>query len=283
MTLCITLKALDKFIQQLQVATGTRKAQEIKMNTATTTVTRNTYGEIVASSKLIAANALVAQAGNKIPATFDDTAWGTSGKERGHKIGDARHHEIYDINAECTRVLMCVRETEGTRYGVRTTSKEYFVIARHGRGIRVLPANKAVAAKAAKAAGDTLGSAIEVALGKAKLAIKPAVLRTGYKLLVRADSGDYASAWDQSAWIIGKARIKAASNDHTGGFYYYADLSECLAAAAKNDVFGPSHCHHRLAVVEVEASGRHYSHQSSIGTKLCASRVTVLREIASTL
>jgi len=252
------------------------------LNTATAVV-RNTYGQIIRGEALATARSLVAQAAGKVPAAFDDTHWGTSGKERGKRIGEAVHHEIYDINAEGTRALVCVRATEGTRYGVKTCSKDYFVIARHGRGIRVLPANKAVAAKAAKAAGAALGTAIEVALGKAKLPIKPTEVRTGYKLLVRRDDGGFESAWDGSEWALGKARVEAASANHTGGYYYYATLDECLAAAAASDVFGGGREHNRLAVVEVEASGRHYAHAAQHGVKLCASRVIPVREIASTL
>jgi hypothetical protein len=53
---------------------------------------------------------------------------------------------------------------------VKTLWKSYYVVARHGRGIRILPAHKAVAAKAAKLAGDNqIGLALEVALGKLAL------------------------------------------------------------------------------------------------------------------
>jgi len=246
------------------------------------TITRDAFGAITKGEALAQARALVATAKAKLPASYDHMSWGRSGKERGRRIGQACHHEIYDVNAEGTRALVCVREVEGTKYGVKTLSKEYFVVARHGLGVRVLPANKAVAAKAAKAAGETLGMAIEVALGKAKLPVKPAEIKTGYKLLVRADDG-FASAWDGSAWQIGKARVEAASGNHTGGFYYYADLSEALEAAAANDVFGNAREHNRLAVVEVQASGRHYAHRAVHGTKLCATRVMPVREIASTL
>jgi hypothetical protein len=250
------------------------------MNAAT--ITRDAFGAITNRETIATARALVAKAKAKLPACYDDMTWGRSGKERGHRIGFACHHEIYDINEAGTRALICIREVEGTRYGVKTLSKEYFVVARHGLGVRVLPANKAVAAKAAKAAGDKLGIAIDVALGKAKLPVKPAEIKTGYKLLVRGEKG-FASAWDGSAWEIGKPRVEAASDDHTGGFYYYACLDECLAAAAANDVFGSAREHNRLAVVEVQASGRHYAHRADHGTKLCATRVTPVREIASTL
>ena len=255
-----------------------------------TNITRTSYGELRQTdgasrpALLDAADSLLAASASKLPAAHDSLEWGTSGRERGHKIGTARYHEIYDVNATGTRALICVREVEGTKYGQRTTSKAYFVLARHGRGARVLAANKAVAAKAAKAAGDTLGSAIDTALGKCKLAVKASEIRTGYKLLARTDVvGCYASAWDGSIWAAGIARIEAATDDHTGGYYYYATLAECLAAAESNEVFGAHRDAHRLAVVEVQASGRHYAHQGAHGTKLCATRVTPLREIASTL
>ena len=109
--------------------------------------------------------------------------WGTSGRERGHRIGDARYHEIYDVTPDGNGALICVREVEGTKYGVRTTSKEYYVVARHGRGVRVIPANKAVAAKAAKTA-TAPGEAIAAALGKAKLAVPAAKVRGGLPALV---------------------------------------------------------------------------------------------------
>lgn len=251
------------------------------------TIPRTTYGELIHGSTtadaITAARALIAAAGGKLPSAYDHMEWGRSGRERGKRIGDARHHEIYDVAPNGHRALICVREVEGTKYGVRTCSKAYYVIARHGRGVRVIPANKAVAAKAAKAA-SSLGGAIEVALGRAKLAIPAAKIRTGYKLLVRTGApGQYQSAWDGSGWELGQARVEAATDDHTGGYYYYASLDEALAAAASNDVFGSAREHGRLAVVEVEASGRHYEHAATVGTKLCATKIRPIREVASTL
>lgn len=252
------------------------------MSASTIVIVRDSYGQIVQGDALAVGRNLVKLAGVKLLSEFDDMEWGRSGKERGHRIGEARHHEVYDVNPEGTRALVCVRGVEGTKYGVRTVSKEYFVIARHGRGVRVLAANKAVAAKAAKVAGAALGKAIEIALGKAKLSVKATEIRTGYKLLERTEAG-FVSVWDGSEWEIGKARIEAASDDHTGGFYYYASFEEALLAARANDVFGPARDHGRLAVVEVEASGRHYCHRAAFGVKLCATKVRPVREVASTL
>ena len=252
-----------------------------------TTITRTSYGELkytaATAESIAAAQALITAARGKLPHAFDDMAWGKKGRDRGHRIGDARHHEIYDVSQNGHRALICVREVEGTRYGVRTTSKDYYVVARHGRGVRVIMANKAVAAKAAKSAG-ALGEAIDVALGRAKLTVPAAKISTGYKLLVRTDTaGVYQSAWDGSAWVLGRPRIERATDDHTGGYYYYASLDEALAAAATNDTFGPFRDHDRLAVVEVEASGRHYEHAGTAGIKLCATKLRPVREIASTL
>lgn len=252
--------------------------------TTTATISRNSYGALFGArgnqSPLDAADALIdaATKSRKLPAAFDNLRW----DRKGRAAGNALHHDIFDVNASGTRALVCLRSTEGSKYGVRTTEKRYFVVARHGAGVRVLQANKSVAAKAAKAAGATLGVAIDTALGKCKLAIKAAEVRTGYKLLARTADG-YKSAWDGSAWEIGRARIEAASDDHTGGYYYYATMNEALAAAAENEVFGRARDHNRLAVVEVHASGRHYSHKSANGTKLCATRLMPVRDIASTL
>jgi hypothetical protein len=262
-------------------------AGKMKMTTTTASFTRSTYGELRGLTPdgrciVLGAMALVQSAANsgKLPTAYDTISF----DKKRRADGGAIHHEIYDTNEIISRVLVCVRESEGTRYGVKTLSKNYFVVARHGRGIRVLPANKAVAAKAAKAAGNTIGGALNVVLGKCKLPVKPAAIRTGYKLLARTESG-YASVWDGSEWALGQPRIEAASDDHTGGYYYYASLDAALLAASANDVFGRARATKQLAIVEVEASGRHYEHWAeATGTiKLCASKITPIREIGSTL
>lgn len=243
-----------------------------------TTITRDEFGALRTVPPAVRALVNTAAERGKIPTAFDEISW----DRKSRASGEALHHEVYDVNPEGTRALVCLRHARGSKYGVATTSKEYVVVAKHGRGIRVLDANKAFAAKAAKAAGESLGVAIETALGKRKLAVKAGTVRTGYKLLVRTSDG-FESAWDGSAWLLGKPRIEAATEDHTGGYYYYATLDEALEAAAMNDVFGKARRHHRLALCEVEASGRHYEHRGRIGTKLCATKVVVLREIASTI
>jgi hypothetical protein len=252
-----------------------------------TIFSRDAYGQLVVDyspsddqqKTVDAARKLVAMAASrgKLPSAYDDIAW----DKKGRANGNALRHEIYDISPDTNRVLVCVRESEGSKYGVRTTSKTYFVVAKHGRGVRVLAANKAVAAKAAKSA-KTLGDAILVALGKMKCPIKRGAVRIGYKLLKR-NGEHFASVWDGSEWKLGVSRIESATADHTGGYYYYATLDECLQAAACNDVFGDARRHNQLAIVEVEASGNHYGHESEAGLKLCATKIKPIREIASTL
>ena len=247
---------------------------------------RDTYGRLSGHTLVTAALELAQQAAarGKIPAERNSLEWGKRGRERGKLIGYARHHDVYDVTPDGRRALICVREVEGTKYGVRTSGKTYYIVSRHGAGIRVTEANKAIAARAAKAAGTTLGKAVDVCLGKTPLRQKPQPPRTGYKLVARTDQpGVYASVWDQSRWELGKVRVQAATDDHTGGYYYYATLDECLAAAQASAVFGRYRDHDHLAVIEVEASGRHYAHTTDHGTKLCATRVRPVREVGSTL
>lgn len=259
------------------------------MTTQNTTLIRDDYGALHALSSTIAeeraaflgARALISLAAQrgKIPAEYDDMRWERINSRLGNKkIGHALHHEIYDLTDRA--VLVCCRSVEGTRYGQKTTGKRYFLVARHGRGVRVTEASKALAAKAAKAAGPVLGAAIDVIIGKAAYTAPANRVRTGFKLVARADDGGLVSAWDGSPWTMGKTRTEAATEDHRGGYYYYASADEAIEAAAANDVFGDLRDHRRLVLVEVEASGRHYEHAARHGTKLCASRIRPVREVA---
>lgn len=256
------------------------------MKAVTTTLARTSYGELVAQATstvfdraaLFVARELVAQAASskKIPGWFDTMEWGTSGKERGKRIGEARHHEVYDFTA--SSVLVCVRSVEGTRYGQKTTNKDYFLITRKGRGVTVKPASKAVAAKSAKAAGAELGMAVAVCQGKRPApAPKCMAPRTGFKIVRRAESG-FVSVWDESEWAIGKARAEAATPDHNGGFYFYACLDEAIDQAVTRKTFGSDRGYHDLSILEVEVAGREFGQ-----TKRCATRVRPLREVFAIL
>lgn len=225
----------------------------------------------------------LAVTGKKILAEYDSMYWGKSGRERGKKIGDARHHEIYDISQDGRIVLVCVREVTGDRYGQKTTGKSYFIIRAHGAGVRVSEANKALSAKSAKASGGALGDAINILCGKSTYTAPANRVRTGYKIVRLDDHGDLVSVWDGSPWTLAKTRTEAATENHKGGFYYYGSIGDALAAASNNDIFGDAVDHRRLVVLEVEASGRHYQHYGDVAAKLCASRIKPIREVAMTI
>lgn len=252
-----------------------------------TTLTRDTYGALHAAygtatdgdrDLYLSAMSLVERAAQtgKLPRAYDDMKWGSSGRERGKRIGDARHHEIYDISSDGRHVLVCVRDVEGSRYGQKTTEKTYYLVSRHGRGARVTAASKAVSAKAAKASGATLGLAIAVITGKRPApAPKCMAPRTGYKI-VRRDGDRFVSVWDDSEWELGKTRTEAASPDHKGGFYFYVSLDEAIDQALARETFGDQRPYHALSILEVEASGREFG-----SVKRCATRIKPLREVCA--
>jgi hypothetical protein len=250
--------------------------------TAQTTLTRTSYGELLPNNANQEHRALLASAWNlvklaskKLPPSHD-----TLKRDRkGRWDGAALHHEIYDITPNAGKVLLCCREVEGSRYGVKTLSKTYYLIARHGKGVKVAEANKAVAAKAAKAAGQVIGYAIEVIEGKSRLKVKGQETRQGYKALTLDESGNPVSVWDGSPWPLGKTRTEKATDDHTGGFYYYRTLDEVLASAHQNDIFGAAREHRNLVIARVEVSGADIGICST--GKRCVTRIKPVEIIAS--
>lgn len=239
---------------------------------------RSQYGELLtnptqcskaARDLLDTARELVRMATSKgkIPAAFDGMSWEKISSRIGYKkTRDAAHHEIYDISPDGKHVLVCYRAVEGTKYGVKTTHKEYFIVHKCGTGTRVEQANKATAAKLAKASGDGLGLAIDILTGKAKPTLLKAQIRYGFKLVKRNEAGELVSVWDDSPWTLGVQRGERATSNHTGGFYYYRTAEEALEAASKNEVFGPMVEHSGLVLLAVESSGNEYRFNSG---KLC--------------
>ena len=122
---------------------------------------------------ILSAQELIRQAERrgKIDKEHDGMEWERISRRIGSKkIGTATHHEIYDVSPDGRKALLCIRKVEGTKYGVKTLSKDYYIISKHGTGVRVEPAKKAVAAKAALAAGQVVGWALAVAAGRTSLA-----------------------------------------------------------------------------------------------------------------
>lgn len=248
---------------------------------------RNEYGALIAHNEEVRAQvaeardmAAEAASKKKIPASFDSMTWERINSRIGNKrIGEALHHEVYDITPDGKKALVCCRFVEGTKYGIKTTSKQYFIVARHGKGLRITEANKAIAAKAAKQSGDGLGLAIDILEGRAKLATGLSETRRGFKAVTRDEAGNLVSVWDGSPWALGKTRTECATDSHEGGFYYYATLNECKKAAETKRIFGDARDHDALVFVEVEVSGREYVFCEG---KRCVTRMRPIRVVEET-
>jgi hypothetical protein len=263
--------------------------KEKKMTIATAlnagkTLTRDTYGslfsnfqsspsdkELMASAHRLAA---LADGLKLIDRAFDDMSWE---KCRGSqkKIGWACHHEIYDVSPDGKTAIVCARDVEGTKYGQKTVSKTYFLVKKHYSKCRVKVADKALVAKFAKISTE-VGSVIKSLAKGVKYSAPANKKRIGYKLVRHDGAGNFTSAWDNSAWVIGKTRTEKASDNHSSGLYCYLTQAEALDAAANNDVFGEAREHHDLILLECEISGRIESIGSS---KKCVSRIKPLRVV----
>ena len=262
------------------------KNQEIKTN-----FDRNNYGEIEFSAFATApenylrdlqkeAFCLIADAAKKKKIPMDYNLIERDYK-KGTFEGDATAHELYDVSKDGRHCLVCVRNTEGNKYGVRTTSKNYFLISAHGKtGVKVRTASKGKAAKAAKQAKNP-GDAIAVCLGKKKL--KSALTQekiTGYKIVKNTDSG-YMSVYDDDvAWDLGKTKKEKATPDHTGGFYVFDSAEQAVKTWAENNVFFDHLIQENgnFALLECECQGRRYRHDNE---KICISSVKPMRVVAS--
>lgn len=130
-------------------------------------LTRDGYGQLVSTPtiavQLADAYLMVTDAADKgkLPRAYDRLEWEKVSSRVGSKlIGTARSLDIYDIAANGNKLLVCVRDIAGTRYGVGTTGKTYFIVGKCGTGYRVREASKTRAARLAKAS-TRLGDAIK--------------------------------------------------------------------------------------------------------------------------
>lgn len=237
--------------------------------------TRNAYGELSPNNPEFeiwqSAKTLIKTASKKgkIPCAYDGLEW-TGSRRRRHLEGTATHHEIYDIHPDPLRVLLCIRETEGSKYGVRTVSKTYYIIKKHGNGTIVKPAKKSIAARASKSADCELGCAIAVVEGKKKLKL-PRACPDGiaYKMLAIGDDGRLYSIYDGSPWVIGTERHDKAMRDHNGGLYVYEEKSKArYAAYPENSVMADA----PKVIMKCRVRGNYCRY----GSKLAFSHVTPL-------
>jgi len=231
---------------------------------------RNAYGELTTSNREFEiwqdAQKMIglAERKRKIPYATDSISF----DRKGRADGWATHHEIYDIHPDPLRVLVCVRETEGNKYGVKTVSKTYYLIKKHGKGVVVKPANKAIAAKAAKTADCELGCAINVVEGRKKLSV-PRACPDGiaYKLLAVGNDGRLYSVYDGSPWLMSQERKDRAMRNHNGGLYVYEDAAHAASAPFPDDsVLADA----QKVIVKCHVAGNYCRY----GRKLAFSRVT---------
>jgi hypothetical protein len=259
------------------------------MSNNTTVFQRNHYGEIMRPANVIGSSQYaidlyaetchlikLSVASKKIPYSYDSITW----DRKRRADGDACHHEIYDISADARHILLCVRWTEGSKYGVRTTEKKYYIISTHGKSVRVQEAPKSKAAKAAKQAINP-GDAIAVCLGKKKLAgaVASMAKETCYKIVAIAD--DFICVFDDSNWSLGKTRRQASTPSHAGGFYVFPTVADALTAWTQRIAFADEWLtRERYSLLACECSGRRYLHDNN---KICVTQVKPVAEIAALL
>ena len=179
------------------------------------------------------------------------------------------NYAIYDVTAAA--VLVQRRETERNKYGT-SPRKDYFIVRRYGRGVRVTEAPKARVVKLARVA-DCLGQIIDTLEGRTKKPLKQASAfsekEVAYKIVEERD-GSYYSVYDADfEWRLGKVRIEAATNSHDGGFYVFPSIAAAKEALQQNVVFDPNwQAGKNLVLVECEISGCRYHHDNG---KICVS------------
>lgn len=212
-----------------------------------------------------------AVAAGSIPQAYDGIEW----DRQRRADGTALHHDLYDVAQQSA--IVCIRRTEGSRYGVATKSKSYLLITESDEHEIAAADLSAPIAKYAKLPATSLGAIIAHVRGEKKLSLgHPPVV--GYKAVALEADGTYRSVWDQSEWALGLTRVERVAPEHGGGYYYYRDLATLLAAARDNQIFGAARNHRRLAILAIRAEGRHIEYSSG---KYAASRITVLEQIGS--
>jgi len=229
---------------------------------------RDKFGALINLPDEQAQNAKVllrqAIASGKLEEEYSTVEWNA---RRGCGIGWALNYAIYDVTPSA--VLVQRRETECHKYGI-TPHKDYFIIRRCGAGVRVTEASKARVVKLANVS-TAFGQVIDTLEGRAKKPLKQASpfseKELAYKLVEVRDDGYYSVFDEDFAWPLGKARIEAASGDHSGGFYVFPTIATAKDALERNVVFNDAWVEGKtLALVECEIAGRGFRHDNG---KIC--------------
>lgn len=228
-------------------------------------IDRSAYGAVVAyafatpSPRAIialyrAAWALISEAeeSNSIPTSYDRIEF----DRKGRADGTALHHELYDFASDAA--ILCVRRTEGTRYGVKTFSKSYTLIERIEGEIAASPCAIPVA-KFAKLPDIEFGQIISRARGEEGARKLPSALSIwdeAYKALA-IDGETLRSIFSGEVYRLTGLKRERAEDDHGGGYYCYPTIEQALRA----DVPDSSKCLNLPRVIaRCEVSGRALSY-----------------------
>lgn len=193
---------------------------------------------------------LISQAAKSgvIPTSYDSIDF----DRKGRADGTALHHELYDFAPEAA--IICIRRTEGTRYGVKTLSKSYLLIERIEGDIAALEVTIPVA-KFAKLPDIEFGQIISRARGEEGARKLPTALLTwdeAYKALA-IDGDTLRSIFSGEEYTLTSLKRERAENGHGGGYYCYPTIEQALRA----DVPYSSKCLNLPRVIaRCEVSGR---------------------------
>lgn len=240
------------------------------MNTSKTTgYTRNKFGALSWSGENTPINLIngikllkKAIALDNLPSEYIDT------NKKG--FGDCLNYDIYDVIRGA--VLVQQRNTTIDKYGLHP-QKDYYIISDSGKKVNLVNRKNMIVkwSRRAKKVGDIIKA------DRGHLKINTGTLpEIGYKAVCKNEHGNYVSVWDKSPWPLNKTRIETATKDHTGGFYYYPNLSSLKSAIEENDVFGEAREHNNLFILKVRVEGARHE---IFNSKHCASKITPLHAI----
>lgn len=80
--------------------------------------------------------------------------------KNGVLIGSALKHEIYDVSPDGSQALLCCRKVEAAKLGFKTTSRDYYILAKAGRDVVARKLDLAALAQVSMAA-EELGEVIQ--------------------------------------------------------------------------------------------------------------------------
>lgn len=241
-------------------------------------ITRNEYGalSLVPEDSRVIAKELLGKAisSKKLDAEYCHMTY----QKRLGYTGWCLNYDVYDITKSA--VLVQRRETERTKYGT-SPHKDYFIIRRCGKGVRVTEAPKARVVKLAKLA-TKLGQVIDTLEGRTKTPLKQIApfseKTTAYKIVEQRDGTFYSVFDNDFEWALGKARTEAATDSHDGGFYVFLSMEEAQVAYERNVVFTSDVLEgKKLALLECEVAGRQHEHDNG---KVCVTFCRPMKFIA---